>query len=95
MKNNMRPVDIARKLSVSTSTLRNYEVRGIIPITERLPTGYRVYTEEHLAYLECIVAMSPGFGMDITSAVLKNLQQKKLNSTLWMINELQVANYKD
>lgn len=95
MTNYMRPVDIARSLNVSTSTLRSYEARKIVPVTERLSTGYRVYTEEHLAYFECLVAMSPGFGMDITSAVLKSLQKKDLNSALWMINEIQVANNED
>ncbi len=95
MKNKLRPIDIARRLNLSTSTLRGYENRGIVPVPERLATGYRVYTEEHLAYFECIVAMSPGFGMDVTAAVLQNLQQKKLNSALWLINEVQAANYED
>ncbi|MBC6972448.1 MerR family DNA-binding transcriptional regulator [Bacillus sp. Xin] len=30
MKNNIRPIDIAKRLNVSTSTLRSYETRGII-----------------------------------------------------------------
>ncbi|KKI93696.1 hypothetical protein WQ54_02900 [Bacillus sp. SA1-12] len=91
----MRPIDIAKRLKVSTGTLRSYERRGIVPATKRLDTGYRIYTEEHVAYFECIVAMSPGFGMDITSAVLKKLQQKKLDSALWIINETQAANYQE
>ncbi|KIV56900.1 hypothetical protein AM501_23380 [Aneurinibacillus migulanus] len=91
----MRPIDIARKLRISTSSLRSYEARGIVPPTERLSTGYRVYTEEHVAYFECIVAMSPGFGMEITSAVLKKLQLKQLDSALWIINRAQVANYEN
>ncbi|SFC72853.1 DNA-binding transcriptional regulator, MerR family [Bacillus sp. 491mf] len=95
MKSNIRPIDIAKRLNVSTSTLRSYETRGIIPPTERLDTGYRIYTEEHLAYFECIVAMSPGFGMEITTAVLKKLQQKNLNSALWIINEIQAVTYQE
>lgn len=95
MKNNIRPIDIAKRLNLSTSTLRSYETRGIIPTTERLGTGYRIYTEEHLAYFECIVAMSPGFGMEITTTVLKKLQQKNLNSALWIINEIQAVTYQE
>lgn len=91
----IRPVDIARKLNISTSSLRSYEARGIVPPTERLSTGYRVYTEEHVAYFECIVAMSPGFGMEITSTVLKKLQQKELDSALWIINKAQAANHEN
>ncbi|MBP1913961.1 DNA-binding transcriptional MerR regulator [Lederbergia galactosidilyticus] len=91
----IRPIDIAKKLNISTSSLRSYEERGIVPKPERSSTGYRIYTEEHVAYFECIVAMSPGFGMDITSAVLKNLQRKELDAALWIINNAQVANYED
>lgn len=91
----IRPIDIAKKLNISTSSLRSYEERGIVPKPERSSTGYRIYTEEHLAYFECIAAMSPGFGMDITSAVLKKLQRKELDAALWIINKAQVANYED
>ncbi|MCP3739511.1 MerR family transcriptional regulator [Rossellomorea sp. BNER] len=91
----IRPIDIAKKLKISTSTLRSFEERGIVPKPERSSTGYRIYIEEHVAYFECIVAMSPGFGMDITSAVLKKLQRKELDAALWIINKAQVANYED
>jgi DNA-binding transcriptional MerR regulator len=91
----IRPIDIAKKLNISTSSLRSYEERGIVPKPERSSTGYRIYTEEHVAYFECIVAMSSGFGMDITSAVLKKLQRKELDAALWIINNAQVANYED
>lgn len=91
----IRPIDIAEKLNISTSSLRSYEERAIVPKPERSSTGYRIYTEEHLAYFECIVSMSPGFGMDITSAVLKKLQRKELDAALWLINKAQVANYED
>ncbi|WP_096435869.1 MerR family DNA-binding transcriptional regulator [Alteribacter populi] len=95
MKNNVRPVDIARRLQISTSSLRNYEKRGLVPPAERLPTGYRVYTEEHVAYFECIVAMSTGFGMDITTSVLKKIQIGDLDSALWDVNNAQVVNSGD
>lgn len=43
-----RPIDIARKLNVSTTTLRNYEELGLIPPVSRSASGYRVFTEEVL-----------------------------------------------
>jgi DNA-binding transcriptional MerR regulator len=91
----IRPIDIAKKLNISTSSLRSYEERGIVPKPERSSTGYRIYTEEHAAYFECIAAMSPGFGMDITAAVLKKVQRNELDAALWIINKAQVANYED
>ncbi|AZS16742.1 MerR family DNA-binding transcriptional regulator [Paenibacillus lutimineralis] len=95
MKSKMRPVDIARMLNISTSSLRNYEAKGLVPTTERLATGYRVYTKEHIAYFECITAMAPGFGMEITSTVLKKIQVKELDSALWLINKAQAINYEN
>ena len=37
---NYRPIDIARKLNISTSTLRIYEDMGIIPPVKRSDSGY-------------------------------------------------------
>ncbi|MGG1658580.1 MerR family DNA-binding transcriptional regulator [Brevibacillus sp. NRS-1366] len=95
MSRTLRPSDIAQQLGISTSSLRNYEARGIVPPADRAPNGYRVYTHEHVAYFECIVAMSPGFGMEITSAVLSMLQQRELGAVLWLINDAQAATHED
>ncbi|MBH5320198.1 MerR family DNA-binding transcriptional regulator [Paenibacillus sp. GSMTC-2017] len=89
----MRPIDIARKLNISTSTLRNYETQGIVPPTERLSSGYRIYTEEHVAYFECILAMAPGFGMEVTSEVLRKLQVKDIHYALWIVKEKEAQLY--
>ncbi len=45
-------------LKLSTSTLRNYEAQGIIPPALRASERIPEYTEEHLAYLECIAAIA-------------------------------------
>ncbi|WP_205516835.1 MerR family DNA-binding transcriptional regulator [Paenibacillus sp. SYP-B3998] len=91
----MRPIDIARKLKISTSALRNYEDLGIVPPTERSSSGYRIYTKEHVAYFECIQAMSPGFGMKVASEVLRKIQSKEVNAALWMVNEVQANLHRD
>jgi len=91
----IRPIDIARKLQISTSTLRSYEARGIVPPSKRSSNGYRIYTEEHIAYFECIRAMAPGFGMEVTSEVLRKIQQRDVDSALWMVNEMQASLHRD
>lgn len=85
----MKPIDIARKLNISTSSLRSYENRGLVPPAERLSNGYRMYTEKHVAYFQCIVAMSPGFGMEITTDVLQRIQQGKVHEALWIVVQAQ------
>ncbi|RAL24183.1 MerR family transcriptional regulator [Thermoflavimicrobium daqui] len=91
----IRPIDIARKLRVSTSALRHYESWGIVPPAPREPNGYRIYTKEHMAYFECIRAMIPGFGMDITKKVMLKIKEKAMDDALWLVNEQQARLHQD
>ncbi|RED66239.1 MerR family transcriptional regulator [Cohnella lupini] len=91
----IKPIDIARKLKISTSALRHYESWGILPPIERSANGYRMYTEEHVAYFECIRAMHPGFGFALTSDVLRKLIVQDINAALWMVNERQASLHQD
>lgn len=85
----IRPIDIARKLNISTSALRHYGEWGIVPAPERAANGYRLYTEEHLAYFECIRAMNAGFGMQVTKDVMMKIQNKETEDAFWLVNEQQ------
>ncbi|SDY99102.1 DNA-binding transcriptional regulator, MerR family [Evansella caseinilytica] len=91
----IKPIDIARKLKISTSALRHYEAWGIIPKVERGQNGYRLYTEEHVAYFECIRAMYPGFGMNVVRKTMPLIQKGKLTEALWIVNEVQVKLHED
>ncbi|MBA2876226.1 MerR family transcriptional regulator [Thermaerobacillus caldiproteolyticus] len=91
----IRPIDIARKLNISTSALRHYESWGIVPPPERKPNGYRIYTEVHVAYFECIRAMYPGFGMDLIRKIMPLVQQNKITEALWLVNEVQANLYRE
>ncbi|WP_342770188.1 MerR family transcriptional regulator [Oceanobacillus chungangensis] len=85
----IKPIEIARKLGISTSALRHYESWGIIPPVNRAANGYRLYTEVHVAYFECIRAMNDGFGMDIVRKIMPLIQENKLTEALWLVNEAQ------
>ncbi|MCU6713107.1 MerR family DNA-binding transcriptional regulator [Paenibacillus sp. J5C_2022] len=91
----MRPVDIARQLKVSTSSLRHYESMGIVPEVERTESGYRVYTEEHYAYFSCIVAMKDGFGMQRTGEVLVLVLDGRQEEALWLISDSKAQLFRD
>ncbi|NQX62145.1 MerR family transcriptional regulator [Paenibacillus qinlingensis] len=91
----MRPIDIAKKLNISTSTLRNYETKGRVPTSVRTSKGYRQYTDEHVAYFTCIQSMEPGFGMEATSEILGFIQRKEMNSALRIVNEVQANLHRD
>ena len=85
----VRPVDIARRLGISTTTLRKYEEMGLVPPVSRSASGYRNYTEEHIAYFICVREMLPGFNLTIISQVLKEVMVQKIDSAYWIVNKAQ------
>lgn len=87
------PKKMAAKFMISASTIRNYEAKGLIPPAERSSNGYRIYTDQHAAYLSCIQAIVPAFGMEVTAEVLRCLQQDKPIEAMWIIREKEVALY--
>lgn len=88
-----RPIDIARKLNISTSTLRIYEEMGIIPPVERTNSGYRVFTEIHLDYFICIRKMVKGYSLEFTGDLLKEHMKGNSDKALWMITKSQADLY--
>jgi len=85
----VRPIDIARKLGLSTTTIRTYEEMGLIPPVNRSASGYRTYTEEHVAYFICVREMVPGFNMTIISEALQAVMAHQTASAYWIVNKVQ------
>lgn len=87
------PSEVAKKLDVGTSALRHYEQWGIVPPPKRKPNRYRVYTDEHIAYFQCIRAMYAGFGMATVRKMMPMIQKHQFTEALWEMNQLQAAFY--
>ena len=86
----LRPIDIARSLRVSTTMLRHYEEFGMIPAVMRSSSGYRIYTQEHVAYFVCIREMMHGFTMTEIGRMLEPVMGNRIDEALWMANHAQV-----
>ena len=43
-----KTIDIARRIGIHVNTVRLYEKCALIPKPERLPNGYRVFTDLHI-----------------------------------------------
>lgn len=86
---NYRPIDIARKLNISTSLLRHYEKWQLFPIPERSPSGYRIYTEESLYYLQAVRTMTITYGYKKTKEIIQCVQAFDFIQAMWLINEEQ------
>jgi DNA-binding transcriptional MerR regulator len=67
----LRPVDLARRVGVSTQLIRNYEAAGVLPEAPRTESGYRQYDEHHLAALLTYRALAPGFGAESAQLIMR------------------------
>ncbi|WP_020616408.1 MerR family transcriptional regulator [Paenibacillus daejeonensis] len=85
----IRPIDLARHLGISTTTLRGYEERGLVPRVPRSPAGYRYYDDQHVAYFLCIRALLPAFDLTFITAVLGKVQAAHIDDALWIANKAQ------
>ena len=57
--------EIAKRLGVSTDTLRYYEKQGILTSSSRSVSGYRLYTEQDIAQLAFVIrAKDVGFTLN-------------------------------
>ena len=66
----LRTHDLALAGHISVQQVRNYEANGLIPQAQRSPSGYRLYTQQHLAALKAVQSMVRGYGWPRTSAIM-------------------------
>lgn len=95
MDKRLKPIEVSKKLNISTSSLRYYEDNGLFPKPDRDANGYRLYNELHILYLEAVKAMSLGFTMNVVSSVMKDIQNNFIDEAMWSMNKEQVQNRKE
>src|SRR5207247_11282430 len=83
----LRPHDLALAGHISVQQVRNYEANGLIPQAQRSPSGYRLYTQQHLAALKTVQSMARGYGWPRTSAIMQALHRGDLSEALATIDE--------
>ncbi|ODU01803.1 MAG: MerR family transcriptional regulator [Pseudonocardia sp. SCN 72-86] len=83
----LRPVDLARAHGLSTQTVRNYEQAGILPPADRSPHGYRHYTPRHAQALAAFLALAPGHGHAVATAIMRTVNDADVDTALAMIDE--------
>ena len=64
-KHVLRTIDLAQRIGVKPEAIRYYERRGLLPAPKRAPSGYRIYTLEHLERVDFIKqCQAVGFSLD-------------------------------
>lgn len=83
----LRTRDLALAGGISVQQVRNYEANGLIPKAPRSPSGYRLYTERHLAALQTAKALVRGYGWPRTSAIMQALHRGDRSAALATLDE--------
>ncbi|MBL1224876.1 MerR family DNA-binding transcriptional regulator [Enterococcus sp. BWR-S5] len=86
---NYRPIDIARKLNISTSLLRHYEKNELFPAPKRSKSGYRMYSETSFLYIQAVRTATLAYGYRTTKQLMEFIRQKEYSKMLWLINQEQ------
>jgi DNA-binding transcriptional MerR regulator len=83
----LRTHDLALAGGISVQQVRNYEASGLLPRAQRSPTGYRLYTQQHLAALRTVRSLVLGYGWQRTAAIMQALHRGDLPAALAIIDE--------
>jgi DNA-binding transcriptional MerR regulator len=83
----LRTRDLALAGNISVQQVRNYEASGLIPKAQRSQSGYRLYTQQHLAALKTVKSMVHGYGWQRTPAIMQALHRGDLSTALATIDE--------
>ncbi|MQA94497.1 MAG: MerR family DNA-binding transcriptional regulator [Streptosporangiales bacterium] len=82
----LRPVDLARAAGISTQQVRNYEDAGLLPPTERTPSGYRRYVARHRHALLTYRALMRGHGIERARAIMLAVHRGDVPAALAVID---------
>ncbi|MFU8871644.1 TioE family transcriptional regulator [Micromonospora sp. SL4-19] len=75
-------MDLAREHGISTQAVRNYERDGVLPAARRPPSGYRAYTDLHVAALRAYLALVPAHGYQASAEIMRAAVHGDLDTAL-------------
>jgi DNA-binding transcriptional MerR regulator len=87
----VRPIDLAREHGLSAQAIRNYDDAGILPPTQRGPTGYRRYTSLHAQALRAFLALRAGHGHQPATEIMRATNRGDTESAYRLIDSAHVA----
>src|SRR5947209_13826185 len=86
LRDSLRTIDLARAGGISVQQVRNYESLGLLPAASRSKSGYRLYTQRHLAALKTGRSLVGGYGGPRMPRIMQALHRDDLSAALAMID---------
>ncbi len=87
VSDSFRTAELAQAVGISVQQVRNYEASNFIPLAERSPSGYRLYTGKHLAALKTARGLLEGYGWQQAREIMQAVHQGNLTAALALIDE--------
>ena len=84
--NALRTIDLARDAGMSVQQVRNYEALHLLPPVSRSKSGYRLYTQQHLAALKTARSLIAGYGWQKMPKIMQALHRGELADALATID---------
>jgi DNA-binding transcriptional MerR regulator len=86
LRTSLRTIDLARATGISVQQVRNYEALGLLPQATRSKSGYRLYTQHHLAALKTARSLVGGYGWQRMPVIMQALHRGDLSAALATID---------
>ncbi len=86
LRHALRTSDLARAAGISVQQVRNYERLALLPPAERNKSGYRLYTQRHLATLKTARGLIGGYGWQRIPKIMQALHRDDLSAALAIID---------
>jgi DNA-binding transcriptional MerR regulator len=86
LRDYLRTIDLARAGGISVQQVRNYEALGLLPPASRSKSGYRLYTQRHLAALKTARSLVGGYGWQRMPTIMQALHRGDLGAALTTID---------
>src|SRR4051794_31948563 len=83
----LRTTDLAQAAGISVQQVRNYEAGNFIPPAQRSPSGYRLYTEKHLAAIKTARSLLDGYGWKLAREIMQAVHGGDLPTALALVDE--------
>lgn len=80
------PAQLAKRLNVSTTTLRRYEDQGLLPPVPRTGSQRRIYHEVHLRAFAAIRVLLKGYDFAVVYESMRRIRGGNATEALWLIN---------
>ncbi|WP_167629505.1 MerR family DNA-binding transcriptional regulator [Listeria valentina] len=82
-----RSNEMANLVKVSTTTLRRYEMQGLIPTVLRTKSGHRIYTDLHYFAFTTIRQLLKSFPIPVVYRTMRLIKNSQVTEALWLLNE--------